>query len=138
SLDLTYFLAESGAQLIERTNRFRVRAIVPLAGIYADRTLMPEFPGLAKAESTHEWDAGFPLTHKIRDKDEQYWKEYRGTPKAFVTLAAGKKMWANRFGDLTAIRFTVPAGEEPSAFLKKVENTLAAKLDPEAFGLRFE
>ncbi len=86
SLDLVYFLPESAANLVEATNRLRVRGIVPLEGIYADRTLMPEFPGLAKAESTHDWDAGFPLVHKIRDKDEDYWKKHRGTPKAYVTL----------------------------------------------------
>ena len=106
---LTYFLADSGARLVERTNHFRVRAVVPMTLPYADRTLMPEFPGLAKAESTHDWDAGFPLVHKIRDQDEKYWKQWRGTPKAFVTLAAGQKMWANRFGNLTAIRFPIPA-----------------------------
>jgi ABC-type lipoprotein release transport system permease subunit len=138
TLDLTYFLAESGAQLVERTNRFRVRSIVPLSGLHADQTLMPEFPGLAKAESTHEWDAGFPLTHKIRKKDDDYWKQHRGTPKAFVTLRAGQAMWGNRFGNLTAIRFPVPAGEEAAAFQAKVEGTLSANLDPESLGLRFE
>ena len=137
-LDLTYFLAESGARLVERTNRFRVRAVVPMTGLHADRTLMPEFPGLAKAESTHEWDAGFPLKHKIRDQDERYWKNYRGTPKAFVTLRAGQAMWGNRFGQLTSIRFPVPADETPGAFLKKLEDTLAPQFDPASFGLRFE
>ena len=66
---------------------------------------MPDFPGIAKAETTANWDAGFAIDmQKIRPKDEQYWKEYRGTPKAFVTLAAGRRMWGNRFGDVTAIR----------------------------------
>jgi putative ABC transport system permease protein len=105
---LTYFDPESGARLIERTNTFRVRGVVPMEMPWADRTLMPDFPGIEKAESTSEWDAGFPLVHKIRQKDEDYWKQFRGTPKAFVTLAAGQKMWANRFGDLTAIRFWIP------------------------------
>lgn len=107
-ISLTYFDPESGARLVERTNTFRVRGIVPMEMPWADRTLMPDFPGIEKAESTSDWDAGFPLVHKIRPKDEDYWKKYRGTPKAFVTLAAGKKMWANRFGELTAIRFPIP------------------------------
>jgi len=138
ALDLTYFLAESGSRLIERTNRLRVRTVVPMAGFYADRSLMPEFPGLSKAESTHEWDAGFPLVHKIRDQDERYWKNYRGTPKAFVTLRAGQAMWGNRFGHLTSIRFPVPGDETPGTFLKKLEDTLTTQLDPASFGLRFE
>ncbi len=106
-IDLSYFLPESGAKLTEATNRFRVHSIVPMELPWADRTLMPDFPGIEKTESTRDWDAGFPLTYKIRDKDEDYWKKHRGTPKAFITLAAGQKMWGNRFGNLTAIRFPV-------------------------------
>ena len=60
---------------------------------YADRSLMPDFPGLAKAESTENWDAGFPIQmSKIRPKDEKYWKDFRGTPKAFV----GRRPRGNR------------------------------------------
>ncbi len=115
SLALTYYRVDAGTQLEEHTNRFRVRSIVPLAGLHADRTLMPEFPGLSKAESTHDWDAGFELVNTIRDQDEAYWKQHRGTPKAFITLAAGQKMWANRFGELTAIRWFVgPPSPRPS------------------------
>jgi ABC-type antimicrobial peptide transport system permease subunit len=112
SLALTYYRVDAGTQLQEHTNTFRVHSIVPLAGLHADRTLMPEFPGLAKAESTHDWDAGFDLVHPIRDQDEAYWKQHRGTPKALITLAAGQKLWANRFGELTAIRWF--AGSPPS------------------------
>ncbi|MFM1769993.1 MAG: hypothetical protein RJA22_2522 [Verrucomicrobiota bacterium] len=137
TVDLAYFLAESGARLVERTNRFRIRAVVPLAGVHADRSLMPEFPGLAKAESTHEWDAGFPLVHKIRDQDEQYWKDHRGTPKAFVSLAAGQALWGNRFGNLTAVRFPVPAGTDPAAFRDTTARELVARIDPAVLDLRF-
>ncbi len=115
SLSLTYYRVDAGTQLQEHTNAFRVHSIVPLAGLHADRTLMPEFPGLSKAESTHDWDAGFDLVHTIRDQDEAYWKQHRGTPKAFITLAAGQKLWANRFGELTAIRWFVgPPSPRPS------------------------
>ncbi len=113
ALSLVYFDPESGARLIEHTNTFRVHSIAPMEMPWADRTLMPDFPGIEKAESTSDWDAGFPLVYKIRDQDEEYWKQHRGTPKAFVTLAAGQKMWANRFGDLTAIRFHIPTNTLP-------------------------
>ena len=137
-LQLSYYVVDSGSRLVERTNSFRVRQIVPLKGIYADRTLMPEFPGLAKAESTHDWDAGFPLVYPIRDKDEAYWKTYRGTPKAFVTLAAGQAMWANRFGTLTAIRYEVPTNTFASTCREAVYRNLLANLQPGDVGLRFE
>src|SRR5438093_2515496 len=128
SIELTYFLADSGSTLVERTNRFRIRAIVPLEGLYADRTLMPEFPGLAKAESTHDWDAGFPLVHKIRDQDEADLKQYRGTPKSFITLSAGQKMWANRFRDLTAIRWRVPDQTSPMDYQRAIYERLLDNL----------
>ncbi len=135
---LSYYVVDSGSRLVEGTNSFRVRGIVPLKGIYADRTLMPEFPGLAKAESTHDWDAGFPLVYPIRDKDEAYWKTWRGTPKAFVTLAAGQAMWANRFGALTAVRYDVPTNTLAMTCREAVYRNLLANLRPEDVGLRFE
>ncbi len=131
-LRLRYFVMGTDQRLEEKTNSFRIRGIVPLSGIYADRDLMPEFPGVAKAEKTDEWDAGFDIdTKKIRPKDEQYWKDHRGTPKAFVTLAAGEKMWSNRFGTFTAVRF-------PNAEASELENNLRSKLNPASLGLVFQ
>jgi putative ABC transport system permease protein len=109
-LSLSYYGIGLSRRLEERTNRFTVRAVVPLSGYAADRTLMPDFPGLDKAESTRDWDASLPVKlDRIRPRDEAYWKAYRGTPKAFITLAAGQKLWANRFGDLTAVRYPTGA-----------------------------
>ena len=134
-IQLKYFVLGTSKRLEEKTNFFRIRGVVPLEGIYADRDLMPEFPGLAQAETTQNWDAGFPLNmKKIRAKDEDYWKKFRGTPKAFVTLAAGKKIWANRFGDLTAIRFPRAVGVSQG----KIGAALRAEIDPASLGLRFE
>ena len=135
---LTYFAPESGARLVERTNLFQVRSITPMSLPWSDRSLMPNFPGIENAESTQDWDAGFPLTYTIRPKDEAYWKQFRGTPKAFINLAAGQKMWANRFGNLTAIRFPRPEGADPERFRKTVEEKLLATIPPEELGLRFE
>ncbi|MDB6067823.1 MAG: hypothetical protein JWR26_4031, partial [Pedosphaera sp.] len=134
TISLAYFVVGNGRALEERRNDFHVRGVVPLSGQTGDRTLMPDFPGLAKAESSSDWDAGFPIQlKKIRDKDEKYWKEYRGTPKAFVTLAAGKQMWANRFGDLTAIRFPASAGTRQT-----IADAMQKALDPASVGLSFQ
>jgi putative ABC transport system permease protein len=139
ALELSYYLLDTGTALVERTNRFRVRSIVSMQGRYADRSLMPEFPGLSKAESTRDWDAGFKLVHPIRDKDEDYWKQHRGTPKAFIRLSAGQKLWANRFGSLTAIRYPVSSGSAPLAAAQEaLEASLHARISPETIGLRFE
>jgi ABC-type antimicrobial peptide transport system permease subunit len=138
-IEMTSFMPEASAKLVEATNRFRVHSIVPLVGIYADRTLMPDFPGIETAESTRDWDAGFEVDLKrIRPKDEAYWKENRGTPKAFITLAAGQRMWGNRFGDVTAIRFPVPAGVSPEEFKRSLERGFLQLVHPSELGLRFE
>ena len=134
TLTLAYYVMANGRALEERRSDFRVRGVTPMTGAAGDRTLMPDFPGLAQAESTRNWDAGFPIQlDKIRDKDEQYWKEHRGTPKAFVTLAAGRKMWSNRFGDFTAVRF--PGKDGPR---EKLGGEILKALDPASVGLSFQ
>lgn len=136
SLQVAYYVLDSVRSLAERTESFRVRAVVPMEGVYDDRSLMPEFPGLSKAESTHDWDAGFELVHPIRPQDEAYWKAHRGTPKAFVSLAAGQRLWGNRFGDLTGLRF--PLGPSEPGVQAGLERTFLERLAPERFGLRWE
>ncbi|MEY4386884.1 MAG: hypothetical protein RLY20_2167 [Verrucomicrobiota bacterium] len=142
ALALVYFDPESGARLTERTNIFRVHSIVPMQMPWADRSLMPQFPGIEKAETTAEWDTAFPLVHKIRPQDDDYWTQWRGTPKAFITLAAGQKLWANRFGNLTAIRFPIPTNSGSASswegFSAALKKKILATLKPEELGLRFE
>src|SRR5205823_7765661 len=62
----------------------------------------------------------------------------KGTPKAFITLAAGQKMWANRFGNLTAIRIRRVHGLSTEEQEQRFEHKLLATLKPEEIGLRFE
>ena len=134
TIAITYYVVGPMNRLETRSARFRIRTVVPLEGAAADRDLMPDFPGLKNIESTRQWDPGIPIDLKrIRDKDEAYWHEYRGTPKAFVTLAAGRKMWGNRFGNLTAVRF-VGASETAELLGEKIR----ANLDPASLGLFFQ
>ena len=132
TLDLSYFVIGAARRLEERTNQFTVRSILPLEGMAGDPNWMPSFPGIEKAESTRDWDSSLPIQlEKIRPQDEEYWKKHRGTPKAFISLAAGQSLWTNRFGQLTAIRF--PAGTPISTLSKEVLDAL----DPASVGLGF-
>ena len=102
---MVYFEIGPLRQLEEKEVSLRVREIVEMEGPWADGDLMPNLPGLSDAGHCREWEAGIPVDlEKIRQKDEEYWTDYKGLPKAFVspTLAAG--IWANRFGNYTAIR----------------------------------
>jgi putative ABC transport system permease protein len=128
---LTYYVLGPARALLEKSANFRVKAVVPLKIPYLDRDLMPDFPGLAGEQNCRDWDPGIPVDlDKIREKDEDYWDNFRGTPKAFVTLSAAQNMWQNRFGNLTAIRF-------PGAEKKEIEKKLTAGIDPANFGFVF-
>jgi ABC-type antimicrobial peptide transport system permease subunit len=109
TLQIKYYVMGLMRELIERTNHFRIHSIVPMEMPYTDKTLMPDFPGMTDAENCRDWDTGFPInTSAIRDKDEKYWDQYRGAPKAFLPLHVAQNMWSNRFGNLTAIRYKTP------------------------------
>ncbi len=134
SVELSYFVLGPMRKLEVRSSRFRVRAVVELAGLAADRELMPDFPGLADVANCRDWQPGVPIDlEKIRKKDEQYWESYRGTPKAFVTLRAGQRVWANRFGELTGLRW--PAGRYAPGELAEA---IRGRLDPASMGLFFQ
>ncbi|UCD48628.1 MAG: FtsX-like permease family protein, partial [Phycisphaerales bacterium] len=134
SLDLTYYLVGPKRDLFERVSRFRVAKIIPLAGLAADPSLMPDFPGLADAENCRDWEPGIPVDlDKIRPEDEAYWDDYRGTPKAFITLPAGQGLWRNRYGNLTAVRYPWREGLDG-----QVTASLTGQTDPAAVGLFFQ
>lgn len=105
-IQITYFEPESpDGRLNQRTAVFRLAAIVPLVGAAIDRDLLPRLPGVTDRLTMDGWDPPFPLdAERIRPKDEDYWRDYRGTPKAFVSLAAGRRLWASRFGRTTTLR----------------------------------
>jgi ABC-type antimicrobial peptide transport system permease subunit len=110
TVTLRYFTLGSGNQLIEKSSDFRVHSIAPLVGAAADKLWMPDFPGIAEADNSADWTSGLPLDlSRIREKDETYWDDHRGTPKAFITHEAARNMWSNRWGNATSLR--LPTGE---------------------------
>jgi len=128
TVSVRYYIMGLMRELVERTNQFRVRAIVPMQAPYADPSLMPDFPGMTDADNCRDWDTGFPIdTEAIRDKDELYWDQYRGAPKAFVTLGAARQMWSNRFGDLTSVRYA-------AAGTNAIAASILHKLQPRELG----
>ena len=134
-LELEYFVLGAKQELSQTVSTFTVRAITPITGPAGDRDLMPDFPGIAEVESSFDWEPGIPVDlGRIRDKDERYWERYRGTPKAFVTLAAARSMWENRFGDLTAVRYSAGGGGAQAQ--ESIAGRLLDALDPEAVDIR--
>ena len=100
TLMLEYFVPGPLRRLEEDAVSLEVEGIVPMKGHFADMNLMPELPGMSDAGHCRDWEAGIPIDlEKIRDKDEDYWNEFRGTPKAFISLETARGIWKNRFGD---------------------------------------
>tara|TARA_R110002096_G_scaffold22070_15_gene71269 strand:+ start:1203 stop:4511 length:3309 start_codon:yes stop_codon:yes gene_type:complete len=105
---LFYNVVAAGRKLIEENHSFKVSRIAPIGEFGWDQSWTPAFPGIFDVEDLDDWEPGIPIDRdKIRDKDDQFWDDYRATPKAFVSISAAQEMWANRFGGATAVRFQV-------------------------------
>lgn len=147
-VSVTYFEPETThGEAQERTATFRLRGIVALTPPAAaarrgalvrfaatpspatDASWTPEVEGITDKDM-RDWDAPFPYDQsRIRPEDDDYWNEYHTTPKAFVSLDAGKKLWGSRFGDATSIRIPYRDGLTVEALASQW------KLDPQKLGL---
>ena len=124
SVQLKYFEIGPLRQLVEKTSTFMVQHVIPMDSELCDPERVPHLPGLSDAGHCREWEAGVPIDlDAIRDKDEQYWNNYKGTPKAFVAVDKALEMWSNRFGSYTAFRYPAATFNEATynaAFAKNI------------------
>ena len=129
TLTLAWYSPDPLNRLTEESGDFIVTRVVQMMGIWADSLLMPEFPGIAGSVSCSAWDAGTEINMDlIRDKDEEYWNRYAGTPKAFINYEKGKEIWGNNYGPATSIRFETDATEP------KIVKSLSGFPDPSRSG----
>jgi ABC-type antimicrobial peptide transport system permease subunit len=105
-IKISYFDPENRhGEVREKTAQFKLAAIVKLEGAANDRNLIPKVKGITDELTMADWDPPFPFdAKKIRPQDEKYWNEYGPTPKAFISLSAGRKLWGSRFGQNTSVR----------------------------------
>jgi len=97
---------ESGGRLVADGRTFCVRSVIPMETAASAKGAMPVFPGLAGVDSCASWDVGMPMDQeKLKDAaNEAYWKQWRETPKAFLTYAAGKACFGTFFGEAMSVR----------------------------------
>ncbi|MEO1085165.1 MAG: ABC transporter permease, partial [Acidobacteriota bacterium] len=139
AVDIDYFAIGPREELIERTERFTVRGVVAMDGLGADSTLSQEYPGIAGSADMSDWDPPFPISlSRVRAKDEIYWDDFRDTPKAFVGLEDGRRLWETRWGNTTAIRIAPADGQPLDAFRGAFEDQIKTRLSTAAFGLTFQ
>jgi putative ABC transport system permease protein len=102
---LEYYVWHEGGRLETRTADFQFAGATPIEGLAADRNLVPEYPGITESQHLSDWDPPFPIDlSRVRKQDEDYWDQYRTTPKAFILLQQGQSLWQSRFGNLTSMR----------------------------------
>ncbi|MCH8923977.1 MAG: ABC transporter permease, partial [Planctomycetes bacterium] len=139
---VTYFEPESthGATK-EAVAKFKLRAIVKLADAgdpptrANDPNLTPRVKGFTDEKSIDDWDPPFPYDKKrIKDADDKYWTDYSTTPKAFVSLSAGQKLWGSRFGQTTSVRIAQTDGMDAKDLQRQIEGNL----DPTTAGFLFQ
>jgi ABC-type antimicrobial peptide transport system permease subunit len=106
SVRMTFFEPESiDGQVRDKTVALRLAAVVRLSDAADDRALTPPVKGITDELTMADWNPPFPFhADRVRPADEQYWRRYGPTPKAFVSLATGRQLWGSRFGQATAIR----------------------------------
>lgn len=133
TIRLTWFEPESvDGQVREQSKEFRLAAVAQLRDVAADPALTPEVRGVTDQRSVNDWDPPFPFDAKrIRPKDDDYWRDHRATPKAFMSQAAGR-IWASRFGHATSLAIQ-PDGKID---LQVLEGRIA--LDPAPMGFVFQ
>ena len=94
AVTLDYYVWRSGGRLDTESATFHLERVVPLSGDAADRNLTPDYPGITGSPSLRDWDPPFPLDlARIRPADERYWDRYQATPKAFIRLDRGRRLW---------------------------------------------
>lgn len=91
---------------------------------YNDPALTPDVPGVTDQDSISDWDLPFQLQRKIAREDDTYWNEHRLTPKAFVPLAVGHRLFGSRFGQTTGLRI------DPRLSLEEVEQRILRAVEP--------
>ncbi|HKO45239.1 MAG TPA: FtsX-like permease family protein [Pyrinomonadaceae bacterium] len=130
AVSLEYYVWHEDGKLETKQAEFQLAAVVPISGLAADRDLVPEYPGISESPSMSDWDPPFPVDLKrIRQQDEDYWDQYKTTPKAFLPLSAGQQLWQSRYGKLTSIRVMpgeVPVDQAALQFQEKLRSSLTA------------
>ena len=114
SVTIEYYLWADEGRLTTHEAVLAVAGVVPIAGAADDPDLTPDYPGITEATNVIDWDPPFPVDlGLIRPVDETYWDDHRTTPKAFIPLSAGQRLWASRWGQVTSVRLYPAPGRRP-------------------------
>jgi ABC-type lipoprotein release transport system permease subunit len=135
-VEIEYYLWEQSGRLATRKAEFQLSEIVPMQGAALDRDMVPSYPGITESEGLGDWDPPFPMDlSRVRPIDEEYWDKYRTTPKAFILLQTGQRLWQSRYGKLTSMRFFPEKGAPLEQSLSSFKRELRAVINPVQLGV---
>ena len=133
-LTMTYHLVGSHGELPEETRTFRVHAVTELAGAADDRGLTPHVPGITDVRTFRDWRQPFKMDlDALTQRDDDYWDDFRATPKAFVTYKTATQMWQSRYGTATSLRMAIDP--DNAAALAQVREVIEQGMDLSSLGL---
>jgi ABC-type lipoprotein release transport system permease subunit len=135
------------------TATLTLRGYVPLSGEFPrppvtdDRDLTPSVRGITdeKTATIQSWNPPPPLDNKKiqakikpNDRNERYWNRYRATPKAYVNLGTGERLFGSRYGSVTSVRVAPAEDETPEQTVERLKPAILRHLDPAAAGMTFD
>jgi putative ABC transport system permease protein len=136
TVTLDYYYWHPDGRLETRSADFQLEAVIPISGLASDKDLVPSYPGITGSENLSDWDPPFPIElDRVRKQDEDYWHEFKTTPKAFISLARGQDVWQSRFGNLTSLRLHSNEGQVSAQVAETYKRSLLESLEPDRFGL---
>ena len=141
AITLSYDQPDASGKLERLHAKMRFAGWIELAGVADDQDLTPRFEGITDRLSIREWADNLPFTvdkRRLKLADHEYWDRYRATPKAYVTLATGQRLWGSRFGETTTIRLAPDKSGDLETQAKAFATHLLQELDPAAGGFVFE
>jgi len=123
NVEIEYYVIDDKRKLIAKKENLKVKKIISVEESCVYKTLVPDFPGLDENGGCKDWKSAIPIDlNKIREKDEQYWNDYKKTPKAFISFNKAQLIWGNQFGKLTGIRFPIANKTE---IIKKIKECIS-------------
>jgi len=134
SVTMEYYAWEEPGRLVLKTTTLKVSSVVPID--HGDRKMAPTYPGITDSPTLDDWDPPFPVDlRRIRKVDEEYWEKYRTTPKAFVSLETGQRLWRTRYGSMTSMRVRPGNGQSLAEARDVYTQRLRDAADPLALGV---
>lgn len=103
--------------------------------VFNDPNMTPVVPGITDQDSISKWDLPFKLTREIPKEDDEYWQNYRLTPKIFLRYSVAARYFGSRFGSATAIRVDASKADEAQLRQRATEGMLKAK---PGLGMQFQ